>query len=626
VRGTEVAPELARDLASSTIRIPADYALSEIRRETVLVTMRDGVRLATDVYRPPPCPAPTLAMRTPYGRALREASLLEFARRGYVVVSQDCRGTGDSEPDHWDFSIYEAEDSVDFVEWVTRQEWFDGFLGSVGGSYVGWVQWCMAMHPAMSAIAPEVCGFGAAYADTEPAFHMFVNAYSRTVGKGENVTAERSGNVMSDLEQTERQLLEETLAGGYFNEPLHMPLPDALLERWPELRALPVAAARRALYERYSTLPPAGRVELVKLALGVVDFTYQSSKKLSALFGRQLLSYHYLFPRALDPDLFRRMHAPALIVTGWYDWGLGETLGSWKRVIGETREDVRSRSRLLIAPSAHMHPGYRNGREDHPELDRVYRLQEMVGVLLHWQQAVREDALDSWPTVIYYLLGANEWRAASAWPPPEATPRELYLAPDGALTPQPPAEPSQPDRYTYDPRDPTPTVGGSLISSLYTPGSVDVSEVQQRADVLTYTSEALDEDLDVVGPLRLILYASSSAVDTDFSARLSDVFSDGRAIQLQSVTLRARYRNPSGDPELLEPGRIYRLEIDMWATANRFRAGHRLRVDISSADFPKYDRNANRGGEPGAPLPAVQTVYHDPDHPSHLLLSVVATA
>lgn len=186
-----------------------------------------------------------------------------------------------------------------------------------------------------------------------------------------------------------------------------------------------------------------------------------------------------------------------------------------------------------------------------------------------------------------------------------------------------PPQDSEPDNYTYDPEDPTPTVGGSIVSYVYTPGSVDVSKVQQRNDVLSYTSNQLQHSLDVVGPLRLILYASSSAVDTDFSARLSDVFPDGRAIQLQNRMLRARYHNLHGDPELLKPDRIYHFEIDMCATANRFKAGHRLRLDISSADFPKFDRNTNRGGEPGPPIPALQTIYHDLEHPSHLLVSVI---
>jgi hypothetical protein len=198
----------------------------------------------------------------------------------------------------------------------------------------------------------------------------------------------------------------------------------------------------------------------------------------------------------------------------------------------------------------------------------------------------------------------------------------FYPGAGGKLTAEPDSS-SRPDIYVYDPADPTPTLGGSIVSSMYQPGSVDVSAIQKRPDVLTYTTPPLGQDLDVVGSLSMILYASSSAVDTDFHVRLTDVFPDGRAIQLQSGVLRTRFRNKGGEPELMEPGRIYRLEIDMWATANRFRVGHRLRIDITSADFPRFDRNANRGGTPGDPIPATQTIYHDAKYPSELILSVV---
>jgi putative CocE/NonD family hydrolase len=248
-----------------------------------------------------------------------------------------------------------------------------------------------------------------------------------------------------------------------------------------------------------------------------------------------------------------------------------------------------------------------------------------VDLLLRWYAVLREGTTDSWPVVIYYLMGANEWRIADDWPLPDTRQIRFYLGAGGTLTDEQPKEISYPDCYTYDPEDPTPTVGGSIVSSVYPPGSVDVSQVQKRPDVLTYTTPVLERDVDVVGPLRLILYASSSAVDTDFCARLSDLFPDGRAIQLQSGILRARYRGGAGDeePKLLEPGRIYRFEIDMWATANRFRAGHCLRIDICSADFPRFDRNTNRGGEPGTPAPARQTICHGAQHPSHFLLSVL---
>jgi putative CocE/NonD family hydrolase len=202
----------------------------------------------------------------------------------------------------------------------------------------------------------------------------------------------------------------------------------------------------------------------------------------------------------------------------------------------------------------------------------------------------------------------------------------LYLRAPGLLSMEVPREAAPPREYTFDPNDPTPTVGGSIVSYVYPPGSVDVSGVQRRKDVVTYTTQPLEHDIHVVGPLRLILYASSSAADTDFAARLSDVFPDGRAIQLQNGVLRARYRDIEAEPQLLEPGRIYRLEIDMWATANCFKQGHRIRLDISSADFPRFDRNANRGGEPGGPVSAIQSIYVDPEHPSHLLLPVLGCA
>jgi predicted acyl esterase len=612
-RLAQVAPEFEVILTSGT-PTPALFSASEISRETLRVSMRDGVRLATDLYLPPQYPAPAIAMRTPYGRAAYTETFLALAQCGYIVIAQDCRGTGDSEPDEWEYSIYEPEDSFDFVEWVTRQEWFGGFLGGCGGSYDANTQWEMAKHPRMSAIAPEVGGLIAAWQTVR--FHNLMNAYSRSVGKGRD-------KVRISYRELEREMLQETLATGYFNEPLHAPFRDALLARYPELASLPVEEAKHWLWEHYCALGPAKRAELIKLALGEGDITMATVEAQSTVFGHHTT---HGYPSDVSPGLAKVAQlpkAPALMINGWYDWGLGETLATWELLLREAPASVSSRCRLLITPSAHNTPGYQEGEENHPELKRHYRTANIVDLLLRWFAAVRDDTIDTWPKVIYYLMGANEWHAASTWPPAEAQERALHLGANSTLTSQPPAWPSRSDGYTYDPLDPTPTVGGSVVSHVYPPGSVDVSKVQQRSDVLAYTTAPLDHDLDVVGPLRLILYASSSAVDTDFAARLSDVFPDGRAIQLQSGILRARYRDPHSAPQLLEPDRIYRFEIDMWATANRFKAGHRLRLDISSADFPKFDRNANLGGEPGPPIPAMQTIFHDPEHPSHLLISVI---
>jgi predicted acyl esterase len=603
------------DVVRGAVATPPQHEASQIHRETTLVAMRDGVRLATDLYLPPSLPAPAVVQRTPYGRATAAELLATLAQHGYVVVSQDCRATGDSEPDEWDIYIYEGEDSVDCVEWITRQDWYDGFIGSLGGSYVAGTQWCMAAHPGMSAIAPEVGGLGVA-PRIGGRLHMFVNAYARSVGKG----ADKIEGV--GYPELERLMVDETLATGLFNEPVERPLSPALLERYPDLRALPLVEARRTLYRRYNELPPRERVELIGLELGTEHVDYVATEQVIDVFGPEANPDSLLCPRRSSEELARSVHAPALFITGWYDWGLDDTLATWNLLARAGAEDVRSRNRIVIAPSAHGAPGYHEGADGNPELARMYRGSENRELLVRWYEAVRTGAVDEWPTVLYYLMGANEWRSATAWPPADTDPAELYLGPGGMLTRLPPRADAEPDEYVYDPLEPTPTIGGSIVSFVYPAGSCDVTEVQARPDVLTYTTPVLEEDLDVVGPLRVVLHASSTAVDTDFYVRLSDVFPDGRAIQLQNGGLRARYRDLANGPTLLEPGRVYELEIDLWATANRFEAGHRLRLDVSSADFPRFDRNTNRGGGPGDPVPASQTIFHDAERPSRLLLSV----
>jgi predicted acyl esterase len=615
-RLANVAPELYRLLKRGVLETPAKYAVSQIRCETVKVRMRDGICLATDVYLPPTVPGPAVAVRTPYSRGMDALAwvLLSLARRGYVGISQDCRGTGESEPDSWDYYMYEPEDGYDFVEWVSQQSWFDGFLGSSGGSYSGQTQWQMAMHPRMSTIVPGVSGLGAGVNTAR--LHMFMNAYARSIGKGE-------GKVTVPFWELEAQMKVDTWATGYFNEPLHLPLADELLRRFPHLRALSPTQAKQWLWEYYCSLPCAGRAQLVKQVMGVQSVTTVEMEALPGVFGQSISHDRHTLPHPRPDELIQQMHAPVLMRTGWYDWALNDALATWDLLMRAAPEPMRSRCRLFIGPNSHNGTGYHEGMGEHPELHQAYGLATSTEMLLHWYAAVREDAVAAWPVVIFYLMGANEWCTASAWPPKEARKLALHLGSQGALLYTAPAGESPADQYTYDPRDPTPTVGGSILSTVYLPGSVDVSSVQQRPDVLTYTTPPLRQDLDVAGPLSLTVYASSTAVDTDFSARLCDVFPDGRAIQLQSGILRARFRNLES-PELLEPGKLYRFEIDMWATANRFKAGHRLRLDISSADFPRYDRNSNLGGKSGDPIPARQTIYHDAEHPSHLTVWVLS--
>lgn len=610
-RLSEAYPDLDRVLTAGTLP-PRQFAVSQITCKTLRVPARDGTHLATDLYLPPLDRAPVVAVRTPYDRSREDrsfvAALLAFARRGYIVASQDCRGTGDSDPDSWDYYVFEPEDSYDFVSWIVKQPWYDGFICSFGSSYVGQTQWCMARHVGMSAIVPGMSGLGIAVNTAH--LHMFVNAYARSVGKG-------ADKIAASYSELERLMIEETLSGGYFNEPLHQPLAQALHRRFPRLRELSSLQAKHWLWEQYCGMTCPQRAEFVRAAVSSDNVTIADIESLGSIFGQEISHDRHTLPFVDTDEMCRSIHAPPLLRTGWYDWGLNDALATWHTLRKEGQPQVAARARMIITPLSHNTAGYKEGMQTHPELTRVTNQLESVGLLMRWYAAVREQTTQAWPTVTYYLMGANEWHVAADWPVPEAQQRTLFLDVTGLLRDDVPCAPQAPVSYTFDPGDPPPTVGGSILSSVYSPGSVDVREVQQRADVLVFTTGPLEEDVDVVGPLRLVLYASSSAVDTDFVGRLSDVFPDGRAVQLQNGILRTRYRDLESGPQLLEPGRIYRLEIDMWATANRFKAGHRLRIDVSSADFPRFDRNTNRGGEVGPPMPARQTVYCDSEHPSH---------
>lgn len=608
-----VSDELQYVLSSREPRTPAQVPAADIRIETVFVKMRDGVRLATDLYLPPQLPAPVIAVRTPYGRDADRivAPFMSFARRGYVVAVQDLRGTGDSEPEDHDFYMFEPQDGYDFVEWIGDQDWYDGFIGSLGGSYVGQVQWPMATHPKMTTIIPEVSGLGVAVKTA--AYHMVVNALARTIGHGEE-------KVDVPFWQLEGIMLDETWSTGFFNEPFVSPLLSELAESFPELQDLSPVESQAWLWAHYCSMSSPERADFVRGLTGSAHPTMVDIENIGPLFGQGISIDRHTLPSADPTQQVADFQAVPLLRTGWYDWFVNDALETFELLRKHAPEPLRSQARIIITPSSHNTTGFKEQMGEHPELWHSHW--SNVDFTLSWYETVRGGAVDEWPRVIYYLMGANEWRSADDWPLPEAVETPFYLGADGTLSSSAPGEQQASDEYVYDPLDPTPTVGGHIVSWVYPPGSADVSEVQQRDDVLTYTSKPLEHDVDVIGKLRMLLYASSSAVDTDFVARLTDVAPDGRAVQLVNGLLRARYRDLDRGSEPLVPGEIYPLDIDMWVTANRFKVGHRIRIDISSADFPRFDRNTNLGGEPGDPVSAAQTIYRDAAHPSHVVLPI----
>jgi hypothetical protein len=574
--------------------------------------MRDGVRLATDIYRPGTGVLPTIVMRTPYGRRTNPEAIGIFASRGYAVVAQDCRGTGGSEPDEWDCYVYEREDSYDLIEWIVQQAWYDGFICGYGSSYLAGTQWCMANHPAMTAIVPEVGGLG--LRSHLARYHTFVNAYSRSVGKG----VDKSEINYAELE---KELLSETLNSGYYEQPISETVPSGAIARFPSVAGLELEEARRALWVAYCDLSPADRANFIKEILDTDNITLGNLEDLVSVFGPMISVDSHMYAHGSSKELVEAIHAAPLIIAGWYDWYLDDLIATWEAIQRFGKSHTRASARLIIAPSSHNVAGYHEGENEYPELKRSFRGLDIIDVLASWYDTSRKQKFGEWPKVIYYLMGANEWCISSSWPPAEVRTIDFYLAEDGKLSTDPPTNSVGCDEYYFDPTNPTPTVGGSLLSFVYRPGSADLSAVQRRCDVLTYSTNPLSSELDVVGPMKAIIYVRTDVLDTDFFVRLSDVFPDGRAIQLQSGMVRTRFRTDSR-PRKLNPNEIYRLEVDLWATANRFREGHAIRIDISSADFPRVDRNPNTGARGLPPLKATQRIYRTRDKPSHVTLPI----
>lgn len=539
--------------------------------------MRDGVALGADAYLPDGREAvPAILCRTPYDRSfsLTPHAAIDPERAvqaGFALVCQDVRGQHGSDGDFNPF-VNEAADGFDSVEWVAGQPWCNGAVGMTGRSYPAAVQWRAALEqpPHLRAIFPVVVGSD--YYDGwiyqggayELGFNLFW-VHLMTAPKARGSLDEHYRH----LPITEPPLLAESRAGDFYREWLAHPTYD---EHWKRL----------------------------------------------SLRGR-----------------YGEVQVPAFNVGGWFDIFLGGTLENYAAMRAQAgSEEARRSTRLLIGPWAHgsaygEYPDH-SFEQFRPD-DRIDLAELQLAYFARHLLDGRTDADDDEPPVRIFVMGANVWRDEPDWPLARARDERWYLRADGRLSKQPPAE-EPPDEYTYDPHDPAPTLGGptSLPGRFMrtSAGPVDQAQLEQRPDVLVFSSEPLEQPLEVTGPLQLVLHASSSAPDTDFVAKLCDVDPDGRSLILAEGVLRARYREGFERPAPLEPDRPYELEIDLVATSNVFAAGHRIRLDVTSSSFPRFDRNPNSGrplGEDGEEThtPARQRLFHDAERSSHLVLPVV---
>lgn len=552
--------------------------------------MRDGVRLSTDVYLPAGGGSfPAILLRTPY-ESTRDQHVdwaVWWARRGYAAVVQDCRGKFESGGSFYAYRD-EGPDGHDTLRWLADQPWCDGKIGMSGRSYGGIVQWQAATQgpSPLTAMAPQVI-----MGDYFGEYHRIGGAVQWAL------TALAAVTFASAVALTQRGCAQI-----FGNQRFY--------------RHLPLISADEALIGR----------KIAYFRDWLEHSTYDE------------------YWAALDTHrLLDRVDVPACQQGAWYDPYTAAMFRLFNGLRARAGSELaRAGQKIYIVPWTHHAPeGARLGDLDFGPGAYVDLNHEDLRWFDHWLKGGDSGYMDE-PPIKIFVMGANVWRHEREWPLARTvyTPYYLHsggrantLYGDGALSPEPPgAEPA--DRYSYDPADPTPTLGGN--HSLWTlikyaaepvyPGPIDQRPIERRDDVLCYTSPPLAQDLEITGPLELFLYAATSARDTDFTAKLVDVYPSGHAIHIAEGIIRCRYRSGLDRIDPPEPGEAARYRVELAATSNVFRRGHRLRLEISSSNFPRFDRNLNTGDDcaTGTRMEvARQTVLHSAAYPSHLLLPVI---
>jgi len=361
----------------------------------------------------------------------------------------------------------------------------------------------------------------------------------------------------------------------------------------------------------------------------------ESSQKVSADTTDQMIELMSYPGFALSSDDFnfkdryRQVSAPALMIAGWYDIFLAGQLDDFMAMRKMAPGDAGRYTRIIIGPWGHI-------RGKHPDAGQEASLGVMIKDLMVFKWFDRwlrgeENGIEKQAPILLYVMNKNEWRPEQEWPLARTRYTDYYFhsngransrSGDGAISAEKSMEEAA-DKFEYDPLQPVPTHGGNnLLESV---GAMDQKKIEARQDVLVYTTPALTEAVEATGPITVTLYAASSTRDTDFTAKLCDVYPDGRSLNLADGIIRARYRESLTEPSLIEPGKIYEYKIDLWSTSNLFPKGHRIRVQVSSSNFPRFDRNSNAGGEGGKDkvIKAEQTIYHDAAHPSHITLPII---
>jgi putative CocE/NonD family hydrolase len=563
-------------LMSITTKTPDIHSNVEVEKD-VAIPMRDGVKLYANIYRPKVKRAcankfPVILIRLPYGKdeyyCQMPAIGKYWAKKGYVCVVQDVRGKWSSEG-KWDPFLNEANDGYDTIDWIAKQPWCDGNIGMSGESYFGYTQWAVAPlnHPNLRCIAPATTA---------------TDIYGVWIYNN-NVFCMQTLGIWAYSMNAKRYRNELRL------NPRHLPL-------------ITMDDDAGVTCDYYK------------------DWIRHATR--DSYWDRINVNKEY-----------SRIKIPILHLGGWYDVFLKGTIDDWLGVKENSESAAGENQWLLIGPIDHewtTETTHKIGKMDIGEEGLEYdMLQQFFD---YWLKGV-DNGFSETPRVKIFVLGDNEWRYENEWPLARTKYTKYYFHSDGSAntlngdgwldTNKPKDEPS--DSYVYDPNDP---VTVSLDTYLWELAKYlkDRTSVEKRTDVLVYTTSELEEDIEITGPITVTLYAASSARDTDFTATLVDVFPDGYAHMIQEGIVRARYRNSDREASLIESGKTYEYTIDLWATSHVVKKGHKIRVEISSSNFNRYDRNLNTGNEFGMnaeTVKATQTIYHDTKHPSHITLPII---
>jgi uncharacterized protein len=570
----------ASQLAPASLADTEKYEVTVQR--SVAAKMRDGATLRADIYRPKADGKfPVLLVRTPYDKTGTINFGLRAAARGYVVVAQDVRGRFTSEGDWYPFK-HESQDGYDTVEWAAALPYANGKVGMFGGSYVGATQFlaAIASPPHLAGICPTV---------TASNYHD-----------------------------------GWTYQGGAFEEWFN--------ESWSS--GLALDTIRRRTEKGMDALGGSKVLPLVSYPV----LEAPSAAGIAPYFTDWLSHPNYddYWKQISIEDHYAQIQVPVFSIGAWYDIFLGGTLRNHMRLKKEAgTEAARGGQRLAVTVGGHAGGGRKIGAVDFGEKLAV----DDEDVMLRWYDWLLKgeaNGVEKEKPVRIFVMGRNDWREEDDWPLTRAKSTRYYLHSTGAangsmgngsLNTAAPVEEKN-DQYVYDPSDGVPTIGGPLCCQALPTGigPQDQRPAEGRNDVLVYTTAAFAKDTEVTGPVSLDLYVSSSAVDTDFTGKLVDVWPNGFAQNLTEGILRMRYRNSQEKPELANPGETYHITVDLWATSNVFLAGHKLRLEVSSSNFPRFDRNLNTGEEQARATrmsKATNVVYHDKVHPSALVVSIV---